>query len=70
MEYIHRTLEKKLDDYLKVFPVTTITGPRQSGKSTLIRNYIRGRYKYVTFDDPLLAGIEYESAFQRDWRQC
>ncbi len=59
MEYVHRTLEKKLDEYLKVFPVTAITGPRQSGKSTLIQHHLEDKYKYVTFDDPLLTDFFY-----------
>ena len=59
MKYISRAIEKKLDDYLKTFPVTAITGPRQSGKSTLIRYHLGERYRYVTFDDPLLTDFFY-----------
>jgi uncharacterized protein len=32
-----RLLQKKLKDAFKKYPITTVTGPRQSGKSTLIR---------------------------------
>ena len=41
-------------------PVLFITGPRQSGKSTLVREECGGELPYVTFDDPL------EVAFARD----
>ena len=33
------------------FPVITITGPRQSGKTTLCRNLFKG-YRYVSLEDP------------------
>jgi len=54
MKYIQRLLQKQLNEYLKIFPVTAITGPRQSGKSTFVKHNLKDKYKYVTFDDPLL----------------
>jgi hypothetical protein len=36
----------------KSFPSIVLTGPRQSGKTTLLKN-ILGGYTYTTFDDPL-----------------
>lgn len=50
MIYKHRVLEKTLNDYLRYFPVVGLTGPRQSGKSTLLQHTLP-EYKYVTFDD-------------------
>src|SRR5262245_22176362 len=50
MTYIHRIAEASLKRYLKVFPVVGLTGPRQSGKSTLLKHTLPD-YKYVTFDD-------------------
>lgn len=38
MEYIHRKLESTLLEAYKYFKVLCITGPRQAGKSTLIRH--------------------------------
>ncbi|MBO4774320.1 MAG: ATP-binding protein [Bacteroidales bacterium] len=35
---IHRKLESVIRENLNYFPVVTVTGPRQSGKTTLIRN--------------------------------
>ncbi len=54
MEYIPRVLQKKLQEYLNNFPVTAITGPRQSGKSTFVKHHLENQYRYITFDDPLL----------------
>jgi uncharacterized protein len=49
--YIHRIAEATLHKYLKAFPAVGITGPRQSGKSTLLIQSLPD-YTYVTFDDP------------------
>lgn len=54
MNYIKRVLEKPLSIFLKSFPVTAITGPRQSGKSTLLKHFLEKEYEYVTFDDPII----------------
>lgn len=50
MNYTHRVAEASLRRYLKAFPVIGLTGPRQSGKSTLLRHALPD-YSYVTFDD-------------------
>lgn len=49
--YIHRTIEKLLPGILATFPCLAVTGPRQSGKSTLLRHALPA-YRYVTLDDP------------------
>lgn len=51
MKYQKRILEPVVKRVLKVFPVIGITGPRQSGKSTLLKHLFKD-YEYVTFDDP------------------
>lgn len=38
---------------MKSFPAVIITGPRQVGKSTLLRQIAKD-YRYITFDNPLL----------------
>jgi len=48
--YLPRLAEKTLKKYLSIFPVVVITGPRQSGKSTLLKEYLGNSYAYVTFD--------------------
>ncbi|MFC1616645.1 ATP-binding protein [Candidatus Margulisiibacteriota bacterium] len=53
MQYINRNLERVIENYLKIFPVVSVTGPRQSGKSTLLKYKFSSKYKYITFDDPV-----------------
>lgn len=50
MTYISRAIEHVLKEYLSTFPVVALTGPRQSGKSTLI-HHCCPQYTYVNFDD-------------------
>lgn len=47
---IKRTLEKKLKALAKKSPVVTVTGPRQSGKTTLVRATFP-KYKYVSLEN-------------------
>jgi predicted AAA+ superfamily ATPase len=49
--YIQRTIEHLLSGILATFPCLAVTGPRQSGKSTLLRHALPD-YRYVTLDDP------------------
>jgi predicted AAA+ superfamily ATPase len=48
---IQRQLEKKLKQLYRYFPVVSLNGPRQSGKSTLLRNTFP-RLPYVTLENP------------------
>ncbi|MDR2122351.1 MAG: ATP-binding protein [Flavobacteriaceae bacterium] len=48
---IKRELQSKLLDMAVRYPIVTLTGPRQSGKSTLLKNTFPD-YKYVTVEDP------------------
>jgi Predicted ATPase (AAA+ superfamily) len=47
---ISRTLKTKLLDLAKKYPIVTVTGPRQSGKSTLLKSSFLN-YKYVSLED-------------------
>ncbi len=51
MRYYYRLMEETLDKYLRQFKVVLITGPRQVGKSTMLKNCLLDRYEYVTLDD-------------------
>lgn len=51
--YIKRSIEERVKRVSKMFHVVLITGPRQVGKSTLLKTMFKD-YDYVTFDDPLL----------------
>ena len=58
--YIQRTIEKLLPGILATFPCLAVTGPRQSGKSTLLHNALP-EYRYVTLDDP--------AVLEQKWRE-
>ncbi len=51
--YIPRVIEKLLPGILATFPCLAISGPRQSGKSTLLRQVLAD-YRYATLDDPAI----------------
>lgn len=53
MEYIARALEDRLRRYEKTYKAVMVTGARQVGKSTLLKNVFPDR-KYVSLDDPFL----------------
>lgn len=50
--YIARTLEETLVLRRKQFCALAITGPRQSGKSTMLRRLFGRRLRYVSMDQP------------------
>ena len=58
--YIKRRLEDRILEYLEYFSVVSITGPRQSGKSTMLKELLGLKYKYVTFDDFQVRELFYE----------
>ena len=47
---IERTLQPRLVELAKKYPIVTLTGPRQSGKSTLLRHAFPS-YAYVSLED-------------------
>ena len=53
MKYISRDIEKELKKISAQFPVTMLTGPRQTGKSTML-THLFPHYRYMTFDDSSL----------------
>ncbi len=50
MKLLTRTIEPVLREYAGQYPVVTITGPRQSGKTTLCRKVFTGK-KYVSLEN-------------------
>lgn len=50
MKYVNRTIESKIRSMLDKFPVLALTGPRQSGKTTLLRNMLPD-YRYVSLEN-------------------
>lgn len=52
--YHKRQIEKVLEQVKNQFPVLLVTGPRQVGKTTLLKRISDKRYTQLTFDDPIL----------------
>lgn len=50
--FLKRTIQKVFERYLK-FPVIALLGPRQSGKTTLVRHFFSD-YTFVSLEDPSL----------------
>lgn len=56
---IPRDLHGKLVAMTGKFPIVSLTGPRQSGKSTLVRNSFPD-YRYVSLEDPDMRALAQE----------
>ena len=52
--YYHRLIENKLQLIINQFPIILLTGPRQVGKSTLLRNISQGKHLEISFDDLIM----------------
>ncbi len=50
--YLDRQLESSVMQANKGFPVVLVTGPRQVGKSTMLKHLMAGERRYITLDDP------------------
>lgn len=50
--YISRDIEKILMSSVKMFPSVIVTGPRQSGKTTLLKHLFSETHSYVSMDNP------------------
>lgn len=59
MNYINRNLEKTVFNLCKTFRVLGITGPRQSGKSTMVKQLLCDKYQYISFDKLELVNVFY-----------
>jgi len=51
MNYIRREIESSVKNLVDSFKVVLITGPRQVGKSTMLKELFRDEYHYVSLDD-------------------
>jgi predicted AAA+ superfamily ATPase len=51
--YVNRILKDVVDQARRTFPAVLITGPRQSGKTTFLKEEYGKKSHYISFDDPL-----------------
>jgi len=54
MDYKKRLVESKISKLFEIFPIVSITGPRQSGKSTLIQHFTskqKEKWDYISLDN-------------------
>lgn len=65
MAYIRRTLESVIRRAARQFPVVVLTGPRQSGKTTLLEHVFGGSHGYCSLElpDVRAAAVEDPRAF-------
>lgn len=50
-EWIERTMAMEIRKRIKQYPILAITGPRQSGKTTLLKTLFPD-YGYVSLENP------------------
>ncbi len=65
--YIYRHAEESVRQLEKMFGAVLVNGPRQVGKTTMLKR-VAGKAKYVTLDDPLIlaAATELSGTFFKD----
>ena len=66
--YKRRTLESFIGKASKQFPAILVTGPRQVGKTTILKHISGKNREYVSLDDPVIAQLAKEEPrlfFQR-----
>ena len=51
--YKNRAIETVITNTIEQFPILLLTGPRQVGKTTVLKHILGEDYRYVTMDDPI-----------------
>lgn len=55
--YIKRHLEQVIQEMSKAFPVILLSGPRQVGKTTMLKRIAESNRQYVTLDNPIIRDL-------------
>ena len=58
--YIPRSLEPVVQKAVSEFPAVALSGPRQAGKTTLLKRLFSGSYRYVSVESPDIRAIAAE----------
>jgi len=69
MRYFRRTLEDTIRSAMRYFPAILVTGPRQSGKTTMLRHGWEKSHRFVSLEQPAVRerAIRDPEAFFRDY---
>jgi len=57
---MYRALQNSIKKAIKTFPAVVVTGPRQSGKTTLLRNMFPDTHRFITLENPELREMAME----------
>jgi predicted AAA+ superfamily ATPase len=57
MGYVKRAAETKVIELSKHFPIVLITGPRQVGKTTMLKVLAEEKRNYISLDDPIARNL-------------
>ncbi len=52
MPFIPRIMEQTVQKAVRTFPAVVLTGPRQSGKTTLLKMMFSGTHRFVSLENP------------------
>jgi predicted AAA+ superfamily ATPase len=52
MPYLKRSLENVITHAAKEFPAVVVTGPRQSGKTTLLKHLFAKKLSHISLEPP------------------
>src|SRR4030067_1689307 len=56
--FVEREMKGKFDGILKVYGIISLVGARQSGKTTFLKERMKGfNSTYISFDDPDVKGL-------------
>lgn len=58
--YIRREMERTIEGMLGQFKVVLVTGDRQVGKTTMLKEHLKGNFNYITMEDPTQVALTVE----------